>query len=219
MREKNYIFTALFILWLFTTCTYALGATNLCFDTNGDGIKDTHLELEPAGQNKINLGIWLENWNNCSFAEESLFGVEMYLFYDHKKISVNKENSFANDTKHGGPFSPDFIIFNNLGVGIIQLEVANFNCVEIKDRLLLYTLELQASQSGNSEIEITVDYPTGSVTPGGPECKKPHTENSAGQILIVNSNGDEIDEDEEEDDKETGDSKSVAGKTQATTSV
>ncbi len=210
------VYSLAFILSLWISRTNAAGPPDLYMDIDGDGKKDTALQLDSSTQEKVSVRIWVDNWDSSPFFAEPFFGIKMFFFHDHNKIQVNKIKSFANDTDHGGLFTPVFCIFNDLGVGIVQLEVSNFNCVNITDRLLLYTLEIQSTGSGKSEIEITVDYPTGGIIPGGEDCKKAHTEDCSGSVIVVNSDESNGDDDEEDDNTTTPSTTSTLSATTTT---
>ncbi len=144
----------------------------LFFDFNSDGVADTQKILEIG--DRVRVDIWIGGWQ-AAFPGEQLFGADLYFYYDETLLKVNKSNSYANDTTHGGPFDPSFAVLNDWP-GKIQLTVANFSCVEITDHLLLYTLEIECLAAGTSNIKIGVDYnsdPAGSVSNGGEDCLSP----------------------------------------------
>jgi hypothetical protein len=178
----------IFLLIYLLNGASASGTPNLYMDFNGDREHDSEWQIDSTTCGEATVEIWLTNWDKSSFSEEALFGVKMFFIYDQNKIEVSKTKSYANDTSNGGFFDPSFTILNDLGVGMIQMEVANFDCVDITDDILLYTLILQSIESGESEIEITVEYPDGAIMPGGNGCLTPHQEDCDGSICLINSN-------------------------------
>jgi hypothetical protein len=153
---------------------------NLYFDFDNDGIYDTSWTI--CGGKEL-VKIYLDDWDTSAFPSESLLGVQMYFYYDNTKIGVNLGNSYPNDTIHGGPFDPSSSGFQDLGGGKIKLVASEFNCVDITDHILLWTLELEGIAVGMSDISIQVDYPaSGFVSPGGVDCSAPHQEDAGNGV-------------------------------------
>ncbi len=171
--------------------SFADGPPNLYFDFNKDGKYEKSWNLDVSKAEKISVQLWIDDWEKSSFADEQLFGGEMYLYYDDTMIIINEDRGFANDTEHGGPFDPSFCRFRDMGAGKIQIVVANFNCTDIKDRLLLYTFELEAKEkaSGVCDLDVRLDFAqtseAGSLAPGGPDCTVPHKEDCGEAIVQI----------------------------------
>jgi len=168
------------------------GIPGLYFDCNADGKYDSRCNAEVG--KSIPLEIYLDDWQD-SFPGEKLFGLSMFFYYDKDKIEINKFGSFANDTEHGsGVFDPSFVAFYDNGEGKIQLEVANFDCVDIEDRLLLFTLDMKPLMEGKTDIGITVDFneeENGSVSPAGTDCSDPYLVDcgdSEVQVIVAAAN-------------------------------
>ncbi len=182
---------------LFVICTFALslillfspvqaaGPPNLHFDFNKDGNYDTQWNLD-VGE-KVDLEIWIDEWDAAFFSDEDLFAVRMFFYYDDTQIRVN--SSKPNDTSNDGPFDGSFSLFEDLGEGKIQLDLASFNCVSITDKILLYTLELESIDAGTSDIEIKVDFAetenNGMIIPGGDSCLSTHLEDAGDGVATI----------------------------------
>jgi hypothetical protein len=148
---------------------------NLYFDGDGDGVYDTSWEISGKGL----VEIYLDDWDTSDFSSEQIVGVQMYFYYDNTKIQVNEAESFAHDTDHEGVFAPSFSGFERMNEGKIKLVVGTGGCLDIVDKILLWTLEIQPIVEGASDVYIQVDYPDdGFVGAGGTDCDETHEEDS-----------------------------------------
>ncbi len=172
------IFLGAAILIIFSS-SFAGGPPSLFFDCNGDGISDTVCNLDPDNGNRGLVEIWLGDWDKSAFADEKLFGIKMFFYYDEKQVQLNESNSFANDTEHGGPLDPEFCRILPVGKKT-QIDIAAFNCAPVSDKILLYTLELESISGGGSDIAARLEFngreTGGVVVPGGDSCSAPHPE-------------------------------------------
>ncbi|MCK5186349.1 MAG: hypothetical protein KAR43_04390, partial [Deltaproteobacteria bacterium] len=159
---------------------------NLYFDFDNDGVYDTSWVI--CG--KTSVEIYLDDWDTSSFPSEPLFGVQMFFYYDETKVKVNMENSYPNDTIHGGPFEPTLSLPQDLGGGKIKLVATHeLGCEDITDHILLWTLELEGIAAGSSDISIRVDLNSvpvhGAVFPGGENCSGPHQADAGNGVATI----------------------------------
>lgn len=154
---------------------------NLCFDFDNDGVCETSWIIDGTET----VEIYLDDWDTSPFSSEPLIGVQMFFYYDDTRIQVNEEYSFANDTNHGGEFNPSYSTFFEIAADEIKLIVAKDNCLEIVDKVLLWTLELQSVAGGISDMYVQVDYPNkGFVGVGGESCPADSHEEDVGSGYV-----------------------------------
>ena len=158
----------------------------LYLDFNNDGKYDSRCRTTVGAS--VPVRIYIDGWQDA-FPGEKLFGVSMFFHYDKDQIKIKRSGSFANDTdSEEGVFDPSLVSFYDDGNGKIQLEVANFDCVEIDDRLLLYTLEMTPLVEGQSDVMISVDFNEeehGAVSPAGTDCLKPYVVDCRSSEAVV----------------------------------
>ncbi len=189
MKTLLIICTFLLGLILLFSSVQAAGPPNLHFDFDKDGNYDTQWNLN-VGE-RVDLEIWIDEWDAADFSDEGLFAVRMFFYYDDTQIKVN--SSKPNDTSNGGPFDGSFSVFEELGNGKIQLDLASFSCVSITDKLLLYSLELETIAGGTSEIKIKIDLGTenqGMLIPGGASCLSTHFEDAGDGVAAIFTDSD-----------------------------
>jgi len=193
--KKLLVFSVLVFLLSLTAGPVAADP-NLYFDFDNDGVYDVSWQI--CGKETVE--IYLDDWDTSGFSSEPLLGVQMFFYYDDTKLKVNMENSYPNDTIHGGPFEPTLSLPQNLGGGKIKLLASEFACVAITDRILLWTLELEGIAGGSSDISIQVDLDGdpvhGAVSPGGMDCSVPHQEDAGNGVATI-SVPDGVDTDED----------------------
>ncbi len=147
--------------------------TSLQFDFDGthgswetEGYLFPPQEGDPGGTMQVE--IWLDGWDQTDYSGENLFAAALYFYSDDTKIQVNSIT--ANDSDALGPFDPAFTIVSDHGNGNFMLSVARFDCVEITDKILLFTIELESLAEGEADISVEVDFPSGAIISGGQNC-------------------------------------------------
>ena len=174
--NKLSIICAFALVFGFMLCP--VQAADLTMDFDGDGVGDTAWNLDPStGLETVTVDVYADNWD---YVGEPVFGVKMFLTIDNPtKVQLNSATPY--DTANGGIWDPAFSLVLDQGGGVWQLEVADFNCEDITDKLKLFTLELQCiGQEDVSSPNIHLDAitPAGALTPGGPACGGPHPEDA-----------------------------------------
>ena len=191
---KKIIISSALVLILGIMAGPVVADPNLCFDFDSDGECDTSWDIDGTET----VEIYLDDWDTCPWSSEPLWGVQMFFYYDHTKIDLNIENSFPNDTLHGGPFDSSLSQSQSKGDGKYLLTATNTlqDCTAITDKILLWTLELEGIASGTSDIYIRVDFDGdpdhGAIFPGGVDClNNIHQEDGGDGFAEITTSGPE----------------------------
>lgn len=117
-------------------------------DFNGDGSYDGAWDMSVG--DSIRVAIWLDDYT-C-LPDDKLFGTQLYVQFDSNKLQTVE--AFSNDVRHGGPFDVGFSGFIERKPGIYNLTAAHFDYVRVDgDRILIGTIILEATSSGNTTIK------------------------------------------------------------------
>ena len=122
-------------------------------DVNQDGKFDNGKKINAKPGDTLKVDIWLTGYT-CP-PDNKLFGTQFYLQYDPAKVQFNSENSFINDSKHGGTFDPALGGIKVGSAGVYFLVASNFNHVTVtKAKTLLATIELKYIAAGQTSIKV-----------------------------------------------------------------
>jgi len=183
MRKMLTVCVVLVALCLVATSVFA--ALSLHWEL--DGKEGWDVTGNTCRYNLKEIKIYLDGWDTTSFHSEMLLGVQLFVFHDKYDIRINLENSYPNDTWHGGPFDPGLSSAQYMERGKLKLVTSVAGCVSVTDHILLWTLEYESISYINGDIEVQLDFPgAGGAVPSGVGCTVPMVENAVGSYATIN---------------------------------
>lgn len=127
-------------------------------------LAELRLLLSPESEDMcdtIRMYIKIEGWESVPFESDDLFGVQLFLSFNHYETAINLENSYVYDTSRGGGFDPDFSGMHLINRGTLKIVAGDFYGLPINDRSLLAKVEIEALTYGTNVFTATLDHPSG----------------------------------------------------------